>query len=125
MAFAGFLNIQDTIDKGITTYSEPYIYERRGLTPREYLKLISGDDFYLLDRISLCESGRNPNAKNKNSTASGYFQFIYSTWERWGEGEDVFDPYANINATYRLFRAQGTGPWTASYSCWSQWKHTN
>jgi hypothetical protein len=37
------------------------------------------DDF--LNKMQRAESGNNPNAKNPNSTASGAFQFIDSTWK--------------------------------------------
>lgn len=86
-------------------------------TPQEYLAELAGKDFELLSKIIWCESGWKPLAKNPNSTASGLFQFIASTWNSWGEG-NVFDSYDNIRAGVKLYQAQGTRPWLESKSCW-------
>lgn len=51
--------------------------------------------------VSYCESRWNPGAKNPKSTASGLFQFLAKTWERYGRG-DVFDPEANVAAAARM-----------------------
>lgn len=96
-----------------STSNEPI----RQPTPQEYLAELAGNNFELLNRIIICESGWKSTAKNPNSTASGIFQFIATTWNSWGEG-DVFNPYDNIRAGVKLFEAQGTHPWTASKSCW-------
>lgn len=53
-------------------------------------------------RIAQCESGFNPLAKNPNSSASGVYQFISSTWGIVGEG-DVFDAEANIRAFMKTY----------------------
>lgn len=56
----------------------------------------------------------NPNAKNPNSTASGVFQFISSTWKSLCSG-NVFDPHANIDCgTKLLASAGGISHWNAS-----------
>ena len=90
------------------------------LEPRDYLKKIASEDFYILDLIVKCESGWKPWAKNPNSTASGLFQFIGSTWSRWSSpSHDVFNPYDNIDVAYKLYKAQGTSPWNASKTCWT------
>ena len=66
-------------------------------------------------RVMACESGGNPEAKNRSSSASGLFQFLASTWEK-VTGEDypgnVFDGESNIAAAAEL---SGGG------SDWSQW----
>ena len=50
------------------------------------------------------ESGFNPNAKAKTSTAKGVFQFLDSTASRYGIKGRQYDPAANIDAGMRLFR---------------------
>lgn len=50
------------------------------------------------------ESGFNPNAKAKTSTAKGVFQFLDSTASRYGIKGRQYDPVANIDAGMRLFR---------------------
>ena len=70
-------------------------------------------------RVMACESGGDPNIKNKNSSASGLMQFIRSTWD-WvapplGYGTHasgaVFDPEANIHAASWLFYNGGSSHW--------------
>lgn len=86
-------------------------------TPQEYLREIAGTNYNVLDRIATCESNWRTNAKNPNSSASGVFQFLSSTWNKWGQG-DVFNPYDNIRSAVKLFDAEGTTPWLASKKCW-------
>jgi soluble lytic murein transglycosylase-like protein len=83
----------------------------------KYLQKIAGDDFGFLYKVIQCESGWNPNAKNKSSTAGGLAQFLDSTWQSWGKG-DKMNPYNNIDAMVRLYNARGIAPWQASKSCW-------
>lgn len=78
-----------------------------------------GVDSDLMLRIAKCESGFNPLSKNKGSTASGVYQFIKSTWVRYGEGS-VFDPLANITAAVKLVKKNGTRDWLASSGCWAK-----
>ena len=64
-----------------------------------------------------CESGGNPDAKNRHSSASGLFQHLGRYWtERsakagWG-GADIFDPEANIAVAAWLKSVTGWGSWT-------------
>jgi len=65
-----------------------------------------------------CESRFNPVAKNPHSTASGLFQFLNSTWDRWGVGS-VFDAKANVQAAALMvqhYEDQGWSRW-AGWSC--------
>ena len=83
---------------------------------------VDGD---LMRRIIKAESGGNPNAKNKNSTASGCSQFIKSTWEgtlrQMGrEYVSPFDPRANVEAMAFKISRGGIGAWNASKSKWSK-----
>ena len=38
----------------------------------------------ILEKIAWCESHNNPLAKNKNSSASGRFQFLWGSWHYYG-----------------------------------------
>ena len=83
---------------------------------------VDGD---LMRRIIKAESGGNPNAKNKNSTASGCSQFIKSTWEgtlrQMGrEYVSPFDPRTNVEAMAFKISRGGIGAWNASKSKWSK-----
>lgn len=61
-------------------------------------------------RIARCESGFDPLAKNRSSTAFGVFQFLNSTWGGTGIAK-TSDPRLQIEAAYRLWRARGWSPW--------------
>jgi hypothetical protein len=59
-------------------------------------------------RVARCESGLNPNAKNRTSSASGVMQLLAIHWR------GRFDPFnarANIAYAYRLWQASGWSPW--------------
>lgn len=78
-----------------------------------------------MNRIAMCESRNNPNAKNPNSSASGRFQFLTGTWkhyglQKWGtlEGRSVFDYGDNTELAYWVVRTYGTRDWNASKHCW-------
>lgn len=82
----------------------------------------------LFERIAECESGFRLNAKNPNSSASGEFQFIKSTWEfygrkYWGDdwiNKDVFSE-DNRELAWYVYTHYGTRDWEAdpkSYNCW-------
>lgn len=47
-------------------------------------------------RIANCESGYDRLVKNQNSTATGIYQFLDSTWEHNCTGNRL-DPYANVD----------------------------
>jgi len=72
-----------------------------------------------------CESNGDPFALNPVSGASGLFQFLPSTWDRWNprtpgwEGESMFHPEANIATARRLVDAsldEGQDTWW-QWSC--------
>lgn len=71
-----------------------------------------------------CESGGDPNAKNRHSSASGLFQHLGSFWGERSEvsgyaGSDIFDPLANVAvAAWLVYDGGGWGHWDASSHCW-------
>lgn len=76
------------------------------------------------DPIVACESGGNPTAQNRTSSASGLYQFIDGTWAAYGGREfaprakDATPAQQRIVAD-RAFAAEGLSPWNASRSCWA------
>ena len=84
-----------------------------------------GVDANLMTRIIRAESGGNPNAKNKNSTASGCGQFIRSTWagtlrQMGVEWVTPFDAKMNVEAMAFKISRGGIRAWDASRSKWAQ-----
>jgi soluble lytic murein transglycosylase-like protein len=82
-------------------------------------------DGELMRRIIKAESGGNPNAKNKNSTASGCSQWIKASWEgvlkQMGrEYISPFDARTNVEAMAFKISRGGIGAWNASKSKWSK-----
>ena len=62
------------------------------------------------------ESGGNPRAKNRRSTASGCFQLLRvhsARFARLGYSwqTDKFNPTANVLVAWSLYREQGARPW--------------
>lgn len=81
--------------------------------------------------IIACESGNqrtlgshDVHAKNKNSSASGLFQFIDSTYEgQTGRTNARGDSPANQYRAFKKLWRDGENwlPWDESRACWSQW----
>lgn len=72
-------------------------------------------------RVMECESGGDPNAKNPNSSASGLFQFLKTTWDWTAEitGSPTYDeggPYDPVwsirNAVWLQSRGSGWNQWS-------------
>lgn len=85
-----------------------------------------GVDANLMTSIIACESGYYQYAKNSRSSASGYGQFLSSTWRStmraMGEDPNIspFDGEKNIEATAYLLSVRGASPWYSSYGCWAR-----
>lgn len=85
-----------------------------------------GVDPVVMTKIIACESGYNQFAKNSRSTASGYGQFLASTWRStaralgWDDSVSPFDGEKNLQATAYLMSVRGTSPWNSSRGCWSR-----
>ncbi len=82
-----------------------------------------GADPELMVRIARCESGFNPAAQNKTSSASGIYQYINSTWQsqslKYGITTQKNDPYGQIELTARILADGGIHHWDASANCHS------
>jgi hypothetical protein len=104
-------------------------------TPEELVEKFAkqyGASVALAKEIIRCESGRKGEpivesqrfAKNPYSTASGYFQFINSTWtstmKRMGLPLDTpkDHPTISIQAGVWLLATDGITHWTESQHCW-------
>jgi len=84
-----------------------------------------GVDADLMTRIVKAESGGNPLAKNKNSTASGCSQWIRSSWagvlrQMGREWDTPFNGKLNIEAMAWKIANGGISAWNASKHKWSK-----
>lgn len=80
-------------------------------------------------RIVGCESGFVATAQNPDSSAGGVWQAIDSTWsswktrfaaliDRWRLRTEKLNGRVNAVLGWRVFSADGTGPWRVSQWCW-------
>ena len=81
---------------------------------REYIHLTAEDygvDPVLAVELARIESGFNPTAKNPNSSATGTFQFINSTWEGYCIG-DRKNAVHNTNCALKILQEpEGLNHW--------------
>lgn|SRR3990167_4137532 len=102
--------------------------ERATISPQEYLQCKAGPDFELLNRIVIAESGWKPDVKNPDSTASGLFQYLDSTFslhciDKYKLTTDLVDkndPYIQIDCAVKMIlEDNGLGHWNASRHLWT------
>lgn len=82
----------------------------------------------LMKRIIKSESTNNPKVKNPESSASGCFQWISSSWNHYGKelwGDDFFEkniwnPQDNADLAAYVINKYGTNDWNASRDKWSK-----
>jgi hypothetical protein len=111
-----FLLLEDI--KRVEVYEIPRFYSLSIPVKIVRAARISGVDGRTLLRIAQCESGMNPKAKNRNSSASGLFQIINSTFKQC-EG-DVFNEDDNIACAVKLAKVRPTfSDWNESKRCWT------
>ena len=75
---------------------------------------IDYEDPLLALSIALSESGLNPLARNRFSTAKGVFQFLDGTWKAAQCHNSPLNATANIQCGLRLLKDEGYYHWTAS-----------
>ena len=68
-------------------------------------------------RVMMCESGGNPTARSRRSSASGLFQFLRSTWQGvTGRTDEAWQatPDEQTEAAARLWASSGWRPWVCA-----------
>ncbi len=96
-----------------TVYTHP-------ITIEDKIKAKFGKDGDLAVKVATCESGLNPKAKNKTSSARGLFQIMQS-WHKINE-KWLLNPDINIEVAYKLYQESGNSfspHWDASAHCWN------
>jgi hypothetical protein len=89
--------------------------------PEDIIMTVFGEDGELAVKVAKCESGLNPNAINKTSSARGLFQIMQS-WHKIDQ-KWLFDPMINTLVARQLFDESGgsfSPHWDASIDCWSK-----
>jgi hypothetical protein len=86
-------------------------------TAEEWVDEVFGRHANDANRVIMCESSWNEEARNPNSSAKGLFQIIDGTWESNGCTGDVLDAKDNISCAKRIFLRRGWQPWLASKHC--------
>lgn len=102
-------------------------YTGRHYSKEEVIQLIISysEQYDINPEVPLCiaklESGYNQFAKNKNSSASGVFQYLNGTWKGTDEGRTgtlVFDANANVKAAIKYMASRrSTKPWEVRHKC--------
>ena len=115
------------VKNGVSTYSEQFVYEGRAVS-NEIERIIISKAIAesispeLLLRIAKCESSLNPNAKNPNSTASGLFQFLTSTFIHYAQAYELplekNNPEIQAELAAKMIKDGGIIHWYASRNCW-------
>src|SRR5690606_3222845 len=117
---------EDSCVRVTTTAHPPRTAVNRDMGPNveQWRPLV--EKYFASDKVAtaMCimkyESGGNPNAKNRRSTAAGLFQFLKSTWDKvvprevtggsYASGQ-VYIPEANVRAA----------AWLQANAGWTQW----
>lgn len=103
------------------TIVEPVVVGKKIESPKEVYERVSlsysTSTKEIGRNIIQVESGWNPNAKNPESTASGLFQFIASTWQENCQGL-IFNTEDNITCGLDLIEAGAINHWDASKHLW-------
>lgn len=111
------------------TPSAPQVYSGRDYSPSEVQQLIRdysaqyGISADLPLRVANCESGFQQSSKNRNSTASGVYQYLQTTWshtEAGRAGISAFDADANVHMAIKSIASGGISNWAASAACWNK-----
>lgn len=102
-----------------TTYKEPSVEE----IIRHYAGIYGVNEQVAIN-IAKCESGLNPEAKNKYSSAKGVYQFIDGTFayysEKFSTTGTVLNAKDNIELAMKVMGKYGTSDWEESKKCWNK-----
>lgn len=127
-AFSYMIDTANAKDLISPAPSDPTIVKE--ITKTEYVepqtveaKIISafGKDAELALEVARCESGLDPRATNKTSSARGLFQVMQS-WHKIDQ-KWLYDADINIKVAKQLFDESGGSflpHWSASANCWSK-----
>lgn len=74
----------------------------------------------VLPLIAQCESGNDPLAKNKTSTAKGLLQILDPTWRSFSCVGNVYDADDNFRCGVKIATRSGLNHWDSSKSCWAK-----
>jgi hypothetical protein len=105
----------DNLDPVVSKQNEVKISCELGVP--EYLEcqaakgIITWKEAEIMTAIAKAESQLNPKAKNRNSTASGIFQIIASTWYHYDCVGDKWDWKDNTNCAIKIMKRSGFTPW--------------
>ncbi len=72
----------------------------------------------VLYHIAFCESGHDPLARNKTSSAKGLLQIIDGTWKSFGCTGSVLNREDNYACGVKIATQSGLHHWDASAHCW-------
>jgi hypothetical protein len=75
--------------------------------------------FEILPVIAQCESGGDPLAKNKTSSAKGYLQIINGTWQHFNCSGSVLNKDDNLACGIKIATESGLHHWNESRACWA------
>ncbi|MBA3551170.1 transglycosylase family protein [Patescibacteria group bacterium] len=102
--------------------SEPFPVEITKPAARKvfssYPKVTFDSVYRILAKIARCESGGDPLAKNKTSSAKGLLQIIDGTWEHFSCEGSVLDADDNMQCGVKIAMTSGLHHWDESRSCW-------
>jgi hypothetical protein len=78
----------------------------------------------ILQYIAKCESGNNPLAKNKLSSAKGLLQILDGTWDSFSCEGNVLNADDNMRCGMKIATRSGLHHWDPSRACWNKYLTT-
>lgn len=115
----------EEIEKLEVTFSHVKSFTTRQREITNLIDDIWGEDYILGRRLAFCESTLGERLSNSQSSASGVFHIIDSTWiemrhlmNKEANTSLKLNDVENITTAYKLYKIRGTKPWDASKSCW-------
>jgi hypothetical protein len=103
-----------------TPSSQNFILLRKKVVLQGYDIVSATEAVNVLGKIARCESGNDPLAKNKSSSAKGLLQILDGTWESFQCTGDVLDPEDNMRCGVKIAMLSGLHHWDESRKCWGK-----